>query len=91
MHKLRTPLLVIAALAATGLLFYRLTMGTQTASCEVCVAFNGAQNCAKASGASEEEAARTAQVTACGVLTGGMNDAIACQSRPPVARRCPAN
>jgi hypothetical protein len=91
MQKLRTPLLVLVGIIAAGMLFYRLTMQSQTATCEVCVAFNGGQNCAKASGASEAEAARTAQTTACGVLTNGMNDAIACQSRPPVAKRCPAN
>lgn len=90
MRALRTPLLVLAAVAAIGVLFYRLTMQSQTASCEVCVSFNGGRNCAKATGATEAEAARTAQVTACGVLTNGMNDAIACQSRPPAVKRCPA-
>jgi hypothetical protein len=91
MSKPLKPVLITLAVLAIGFLFYRMTMSQQLASCEVCVSFNGAQNCAKASGPTEDEAARTAQVTACGVLTGGMNDAIACQGRPPVARRCPAN
>jgi len=78
--------LVIAALFAGFLLWS--TLSAQRVECQACVEFGGARNCATASGASEEEAARTAQSTACGPVTQGMNESIACQNRPPVSRRC---
>lgn len=78
--------LVIAALFAGFLLWS--TLSAQRVECEVCVEFNGARNCAIATGESEAEALRTAQSTACGPVTQGMNESIACQNRPPVAPRC---
>lgn len=64
------------------------TLSSQPVECEVCIRYGGGENCAAASGVSEEEAARTAQTTACGPLARGMNDAIACGNTPPVTRRC---
>ena len=64
------------------------TLSSQTAECTVCVEFNGQRNCATASAASEQEASWSAQSTACGVLTNGMNESIACSNRPPVQRSC---
>lgn len=64
------------------------TLEAQKVSCDVCVEYNGQQNCATASHASEEEAARSAQNTACGTIAHGMNEAIACQNRVPVKRFC---
>ena len=77
---------VIATLA--GFLLWS-TLSSQNAECTVCVEYGG-RNCATASAQSELEAARQAQNTACGVLTGGMNDAIACGNRPPVTQSCQA-
>lgn len=64
------------------------TLSAQKVTCTVCVSFNGRQNCAKASQASVEEAARSAQTTACGPLVEGMNDAIACDRRVAVRQEC---
>lgn len=64
------------------------TLSAQKAECEVCVEFAGGRNCASASHENEDEAARSAQTTACGPLTSGMNDAIACDNRPAVSRQC---
>jgi hypothetical protein len=64
------------------------TISAQAVECQVCVRYNGSENCATASAASEEEAARSAQTTACGPLTSGMNDAIACDNTPPTSRIC---
>lgn len=64
------------------------TLSAQKAECEVCVEFKGGRNCATASHENEAEAARSAQTTACGPLAKGMNDAIACENRPPVSRQC---
>lgn len=78
--------LVVAAIFASFLLWS--TLSAQKLDCEACVEFAGKQNCAKASGVTEVEALRTAVSTACGPLTQGMNESIACQNRPPVVRRC---
>jgi hypothetical protein len=78
--------LIVAAIFASFLLWS--TLSAQRVDCEACVDFGGGRNCAKASGTSEAEALRTAVSTACGPLTQGMNESIACQNRPPVVRRC---
>lgn len=80
--------LIVAAIFAGFLLWS--TLSAQRVDCEACVEFAGGRNCAKASGTSEDEAVRTAVSTACGPLTQGMNESIACQNRPPVVRQCKA-
>lgn len=64
------------------------TLSAQKAECTVCVEYNGGRQCATASHETEAEAARSAQTTACGPLVAGMNDAIACDAKPPVSRQC---
>jgi hypothetical protein len=78
--------LVIAAIFATFLLYS--TLSAQRVSCEACVEFGGGRNCAKVSGNTEVEALRAAVSTACGPVTQGMNESIACQNKPPVQQRC---
>ena len=88
MQRLRTPLLIVLALALVGYFFWHKTMASQLAICEVCVEFNGQRQCYKASGETAREAARTAHTTACGPVSNGMNEKIACDSRPPALQRC---
>lgn len=76
-------------LAFVGFLAWS-TLSAQKVECDVCVEYNGQRNCATASHSTEEEAARSAQTTACGPLTAGMNDAIACDARMPASRQCRA-
>ena len=64
------------------------TLSAQKVECTVCVEYKGGKNCATASHENEAEAARSAQNTACGPLTSGMNDAIACDNRPPASQQC---
>lgn len=78
--------LIVAVIFASLLLWS--TLAAQRAECEACVTFNGQRNCAKASARSETEALRSAVSTACGPVTQGMNESIACQNRPPVQQRC---
>lgn len=77
----------LAVVAFVGVIVWS-TMSSQKAECEVCVVFNGQRNCAVASAESEEEAAIRAQQTACGPVSAGMNESIACANRPPVVRQC---
>lgn len=78
---------IIAIVAFAALLLYN-TLSAQKYTCEVCVEFNGQRNCATASHESESEAAHSAQATACGPVTNGMDDQIACGRRPPVTTQC---
>jgi hypothetical protein len=78
---------LLAVLVFAGLLLYS-TLTSQRVECTVTVAFANAQNTATASGASETDASREAQTTACGPLARGMNESIACGRIPPISRQC---
>ena len=80
-------LTVLAVLAFAAFLLWS-TLGSQQVECTVTVAFDNAQNTAAASGASEADASREAQTTACGPLVQGMNESIACGRIPPIRRQC---
>lgn len=63
-------------------------LSAQKATCEVCMEFNGRRNCATASAVSEEEAFNSARNTACGPISFGMNESIACGNTPPASSQC---
>jgi len=84
----RGTLLTLAALLGLAAVLLWSTLAAQKVECSVCVQFGPGRNCATASAATEEEAARSAQTTACGVLTGSMNESIACGNQPPATRSC---
>ncbi len=88
MTRYRNLILTVLLLAGMGLFFWRKTMSAQLATCEVCVVFNGQRQCSRASGQDAKEATRTAHSTACGPIASGMNEKIACDSRPPATLRC---
>ena len=88
MKQYRNTIITILLLAGLVAVFWNKTMSAQQATCEVCVVFNGQRQCSRASGASAKDAARAAHSTACGPVTNGMNDKIACDSRPPDVQRC---
>jgi len=88
MSQTRNRLITLAAIAAFVALLAWSTIKAQGVECQVCVSFNGRKNCAVASGASAAVATETAQSTACGPLTSGMNDAIACGRIEPVSQSC---
>ncbi|MGH7529225.1 MAG: hypothetical protein ACREMN_02490 [Gemmatimonadales bacterium] len=86
----RSTLLTIAAVAGILALFFYLTTARAGQQCTVCMEFQGGTNCATAAGRTADEAAETAQTTACGPLARGMNESIACGNRPPVSVQCRA-
>ncbi|HEY9514317.1 MAG TPA: hypothetical protein VIQ74_01455 [Gemmatimonadaceae bacterium] len=77
--------LVIAALV--GFLLYS-TLGAQRVQCRSCAQFNGQRNCATATAATREEAARSAQTTACGTIAQGMAESINCTNSAPASLSC---
>jgi hypothetical protein len=78
-------LLVVLAFAAYLLWS---TLASQHVECTVSVAFREGRNTGTASAASETDALREAQTAACGPLTEGMDDRIACSRIPPSTKQC---
>ena len=87
MNGRRKILVTVAILAFVAFLAWN-TLSAQKVECDVCVEFANGRNCASATAATEEEAARSAQTTACGPLARGMTASIACGNAPPVTRQC---
>lgn len=85
---MKRTLLVIAVVLAVGALFFYLSTAHATEQCEVCMQYNGRQNCAKAAGRTVDQATEGAHTTACGPLVSGMNETIACQRTPPIRVQC---
>lgn len=84
----RSTLLTLIAAAAFGALLLYSTLSSQQVECAVTIEFNGRTNSATASGASEAEAVKQAQTTACGPVASGMNESIACGNVIPVKKAC---
>ena len=85
--KPATRLTVFAIVVLAAFLLWS-TISAQKARCNVWVSFRGSQNCAHASAASEKEAARSAQTTACGPIARGMAESIECDNVPPASVDC---
>lgn len=66
------------------------TMSDQRAECRAVVQYQGNIDSAVASAATRPEAERRARETACGTLSSGMNDRIACANTPPASLTCRA-
>jgi hypothetical protein len=88
MSSIRNRVLTIVVIVGFVAILIWSTIAAQATECQVCVTYAGTTNCATASAASEAEAAQSAQTTACGPLTRGMNDAIACGNIVPETRVC---
>jgi hypothetical protein len=84
----RGTIIAIVVVIAFGALLLFNTLSAQKVTCTVCVEFNGKRNCATASHENEEGAKQSAQTTACGPISSGMNDAIACGRIVPASAQC---
>jgi hypothetical protein len=80
-------LAIVAVIVFAAYLLWS-TLTSQREECRVCVEFNGRTNCATASASDAAEAARSAQLTACGPVTSGMDEGIACQRMRPTTTQC---
>jgi hypothetical protein len=78
---------VFVVLALVGLLVYQL-FGEGNHECRVCVTFMGQRRCGTASAASEEDARREAQSTACSRMAHGVTQAFACPNVQPDEMVC---
>ena len=80
--------ITLLAVLAFGAFLLWSTLASQRVECTVSVEFRSGRGEATASAASEVDAVREAQTTACGPLTGSMDERIACSHVPPVKREC---
>jgi len=56
--------------------------------CRVCIDFQGRRNCATAAAQTRDEAVHTGRTTACGTISGGVRDSIACGNTVPSEVSC---
>ena len=84
----RSTLVTIGALAVFGAYLLYSTLTSQKYSCTVSVTYLGRSGTATASAASEQDAKQQAQTTACGPITSGMNESIACSNTIPAKTEC---
>ena len=82
-------MLILAALVFMGYVVYG-SMARVEAQCSLCVEFNGRNICRSGAGATEAEARRAAQESACGGNARGMSESIACANTPPTQVQCSA-
>jgi hypothetical protein len=80
-------LTAVFLVAIVGLVVWLSTTVGQV-ECRVCIEFNGLRNCATAAAPTESEAVQSARTTACGTISGGVRDSIACGNALPVERSC---
>jgi hypothetical protein len=82
-----TLIAILFALAVLAALIYS-SMNLRQYSCEVCIAYQGRNNCSTAAGTTREEAVRTATDVACAPITSGMTESIQCSNTPPKSVNC---
>lgn len=81
---MKKPVLVGIGIVAIilGIMVYSM-MSLTSNRVEVCIQFKGVTSCKIASGATQEDAVRTATGNACGELAGGVTDTMACLRAEP--------
>lgn len=84
----RSTLVTISALVGLGAYLLYSTLTSQKYSCTVRVTYQGRSGTATASAATKHDATQQAQTTACGPITSGMNESIACSNTPPTTTEC---
>ncbi len=84
----RSTLITLAAALALGAFLLYNTLASQAFACTVAVDYQGRHGSATASAATIKDAKQQAQTTACGPITSGMNESIACSNTPPAKTEC---
>lgn len=84
----RSTLLTVVVIAALAAFLFYSTLASQKFECTVAVTFKGRTNSATASAERQQDAKRQAQNTACGTISSGMDESIACDNTPPDKTEC---
>jgi hypothetical protein len=84
----RNLLVIFGTLAALSALFYYMIVSSVQVECAVVMNFKGREATVRASGATHEDARRTAVTGACGQISSGMSELIECENTPPRSEQC---
>ena len=87
---MRKLVLGIAIAAGVFGVLWWATLAHVGVECEVCIRFQGREQCATAAGADEAAALHAATMTACGPISDGVTGGIQCDATPPLSQRCTA-
>lgn len=83
-----TRILSAVFLVAIVALVVWLSTSIGAVECRVCIDFEGRRNCATAAAPTRDEAVHGARTTACGTISGGVRDSIACGNTMPSEVSC---
>lgn len=83
----KVALAIVGFVGLLGIFVY-LSISPNEVTCEVCIEFRGATECRSAAGKDRMEAETAAASTACGLISGGITDGIACRNTPPKSVMC---
>ena len=84
----KTAIVSLLFTVAVAVLMWSALRGVNTATCEVCVTYNGQTVCRTGQGRDREAAIRKAQEAACAVLATGRDQNIQCTSVEPTSVAC---
>jgi hypothetical protein len=79
-------IIVIGAIVLVGILAYSSLQQT-VRKYEVCMTFRGASHCSTATGATPDEAIRSAQGIDCELVSNGRDELMACMDQSPSSSR----
>lgn len=83
-------MVVLLGLLAFAIGIVYMTVTPVQSQCEVCMEFDGEMVCRKGAGATEADARKAAQESACGGNVAGMSELIICRGREPDRVQCAA-
>ncbi|HKK70539.1 MAG TPA: hypothetical protein VKA86_04925 [Candidatus Krumholzibacteria bacterium] len=84
----KTGIFTLIFLLVVGALMYSALKGVDSATCEVCVTFNGRTECRTGQGRDRNAAVQKAQTAACAVLATGRAASIKCGNATPTSVSC---
>ena len=84
---MRTMVGILVGIGFLGAMFY-FTMAETGVRCEVCIEYNGRQECRAGSGPDPMAATQIAISTACAALAHNRTQNIQCLATPPLSRVC---
>jgi hypothetical protein len=80
--KKTTWLAIAFAVLVVGMVVFS-TFRQERVRCQVCMKFNGREDCRTASSTTQQEALRTAVSNACAQLASGVSETTQCESTQP--------
>jgi hypothetical protein len=87
-HPWRNAILTFAVLAPIAAVVVYSSFHVSQFACEVCISFQGRDQCRTVKAQTQEEALRGAIDNTCGILASGVTDTLRCQRTMPTTSKC---